>query len=102
MERLDRFQRAAILTELMDRLLLGYVPRYLARDIRQVCLRCAPDFISVTVERVNPDAPLRQQILCRFSACWPPGPCQGEQPLTDLPQLTPANCEAALSTARAG
>jgi|DewCreStandDraft_2_1066082.scaffolds.fasta_scaffold15027_2 hypothetical protein len=106
MNRYDPYAVAVRTCDELGRMLLGYVPRYLARDIRQVCLRCAPDFISVTVERVNPDAPLRQRLLCRFSACWPPGfqPCQGEefQPLTDLPQLTPANCEAALSTARAG
>lgn len=70
------------------RLMLGYVPRYLAYDVRQVSLRCDPDFVTVTVERVNPDAPLQQRLLCRMSACWPEDfrPCSGEefQPLVSV------------------
>jgi hypothetical protein len=66
-------------------MLIGHVPRYLAFDIGS----CEPDFIEVTVERVNPDAPLQHRLLCRMNACWPEGfrPCSGEDylPLVPLP-----------------
>lgn len=63
----------------VDRLMLGYVPRYLARDVKEVCSHCSPDFIHVEVERVNLNAPLQQRLLCRVSACWPENfqPCSG-------------------------
>jgi hypothetical protein len=71
------------------RMLLGYVPRYLAYDIRELCLNCEPDFIRLTVERVNADAPLQHRLLCRVNACWPDGfyPCGREEfkPLVRLP-----------------
>ncbi len=59
------------------RLMLGYVPRYLAYDVGELCRTCEPDFITLTVERVNADAPLQHRLLCRMSACWPEGfrPC---------------------------
>ncbi len=72
-----------------ERMLIGYVPRYLAYDIRRLCCECEPDFIEVTVERVNPDAPLQHRLLCRMEACWPEGfrPCSGDefQPLVSAP-----------------
>lgn len=72
-----------------DRFLIGYVPRYLARDVREICFSCDPDVISVTVERVNADAPLQQRVLCRMNSCWPKGfrPCAGEQfqPIAEMP-----------------
>lgn len=62
------------------RLLIGYVPRYLARDVRILCEECEPDLIVVTVERLNVRAPLQQRVLCRMNSCWPEGftPCSGE------------------------
>ncbi len=75
-----------------DRLMLGYVPRYLARDIKEICHKCPPDFIQVEVERMNSGAPLQQRLLCRVNACWPNGfcPCSGSNyevmaPLTESP-----------------
>jgi hypothetical protein len=66
---------------------IGYVPRYLARDARQLCATCEPDFIHLFVARVNSDAPLQQRVLCRMQACWPPGflPCSGPE-YEPLPQ----------------
>jgi hypothetical protein len=60
---------------------LGYVPRYLAQDVCKVFTHCEPDFISLTVERLNLQAPLQQRLLCRLSACWPPDfqPCAGPE-----------------------
>lgn len=62
-----------------DRFMLGYVPRYLARDFSHLCQSCHPDFNEVSVERVNTSAPLQQRLLCRMSACWPEDfrPCNG-------------------------
>jgi len=54
-----------------DRMLIGYVPRYLAREVRSLCALCHPDFIELRVQRVNPSAPLQQRLLCRMNACWP-------------------------------
>lgn len=60
---------------------IGYVPRYLARDVRTLYAECGTDFVELFVERVNPRAPLQQRVLCRMNACWPEGfePCAGEE-----------------------
>jgi len=52
-----------------ERLLLGYVPRYLAQDMAKLSVSC--NFAEVTVQRVNPSAPLQMRVLCRMNACWP-------------------------------
>lgn len=63
-----------------DRLLVGYVPRYLARDFTTLCYKCDPSFMQVAVERLNPGAPMQMRVLCRMSACWPTDfrPCEDE------------------------
>lgn len=78
-----------------DRLLIGYVPRYFARDIQQVIAACDPDFIQISVERVNRDAPIQQRLLCRVRSCWP----QDLRPCSDLefvpiPADMPSRCPA--------
>jgi len=85
----------ALRTEEGDRLMLGYVPRYLARDFCKLIQNCDPDFIQVQVHRVNLDAPLQQRLLCRMHACWPDGfqPCSGEE-FQPIPHDVPANCAA--------
>jgi len=69
-----------------DRAMLGYVPRYLAAEVWELCRSCDVSFIELFVEQVNHDAPLQQRLLCRMNACWPEGfePCSGEafQPIT--------------------
>ena len=74
---------------------IGFVPRYLARDIRRVLASCDPDFIELTVERVNRDAPLQQRLLCRVRSCWPDDfqPCSDDDFLpipADVPETCPA------------
>lgn len=75
-----------------DRFMIGYVPRYLAYDINHLCRRCTPDSITVTVERVNEDAPLDHRVLCRMRACWPEDlrPCSGEafEPLVNVQEVS--------------
>lgn len=76
----DRFA-VAVWTEGIGEHRIGYVPRYLARDVRQLYRECGPDSAVLRVERVNPGAPLQQRVLCRMNACWPAGfrPCAGDE-----------------------
>jgi hypothetical protein len=87
----DRYAVAVRTCDARDRFLIGYVPRYLAYDVRELCVSCDPDFLELTVERVNRNAPLQQRVLCRFSACWPDGfrPCDREE-FQPLPSESPA------------
>jgi hypothetical protein len=64
-----------------DRVMLGYIPRYLAHDAWKLFQECDLDFINVFVHRVNRDAPFQQRLLCRMHACWPDGfqPCSGDE-----------------------
>ncbi|MBN8597431.1 MAG: DNA-binding protein [Planctomycetes bacterium] len=69
------------------RFMIGYVPRYLAYDVRLLCSNCHPDFIELRVERVNHTAPFQQRLLCRMNSCWPTNfePCSGEAFQTIVP-----------------
>lgn len=64
-----------------DRLIIGYLPRYLARDIKTLFDKISAQDIKLTVDRVNADAPLQQRLLCRMDAPWPRlfRPCEGEE-----------------------
>ncbi|WP_417748727.1 HIRAN domain-containing protein [Rosistilla oblonga] len=68
--------------------MLGYTPRYLARDIERLLSQCPAETVRVTVQQVNLDAPLQQRLLCRMNACWPAGfqPCDtvDYQPISSL------------------
>lgn len=88
----NRFDPSAVSVRTDDaigRSLIGYVPRYLAKDVRDLCVQCDPEHIELAVERVNTDAPLQHRVLCRMSACWPEefNPCSGEAflPLVETP-----------------
>lgn len=53
-----------------DRVIVGYLPRYLLGDAFTLLERCR--VVEVYVARVNPaPAPLQQRLLCRLEACWP-------------------------------
>ena len=69
----------AVRTE-SQRTLIGYVPRYLARDVRFLLSECDHNSVELCVERVNREAPLQQRLLCRLRTCWPDGfrPCADE------------------------
>jgi len=60
--------------------LVGYVPRYLANDVWRLVRGGDADFMELSVERVNLDAPLQNRVLCRMYATWPDGftPCSGD------------------------
>lgn len=77
-----------------DRTMLGYVPRYLAADVSELCGTCDLNFIELFVEQVNRDAPLQQRLLCRMHACWPNDfrPCSGPA-FQPIPASVSASCD---------
>jgi hypothetical protein len=89
------YSAVALRTASDDRMMIGYVPRYLAQDALTLFQHCDPEFIKILVQRVNPNAPLQQRLLCRMHACWPDGfqPCSGEA-FQPIPEGMPAHCSA--------
>lgn len=61
--------------------LVGYVPRYYSAEFTRLVSLVGKDDVRVTVERVNPDAPVQYRILCKLTAPWPTQfqPCQSGQ-----------------------
>jgi len=59
---------------------VGYIPRYLAEDYRDLATVSGHDALAVSVVRVNHDAPLQQRVLCQLDAAWPETfePCSKE------------------------
>ena len=53
------------------RFMIGYVPRFLAGDIRELIRVSHPSLFRLTVQRVNASAPLQFRLLCQFRANWP-------------------------------
>jgi hypothetical protein len=86
-------QAVALRTAKGDRFMIGYVPRYFARDIWHLLGTCSLD-IRILVERVNKDAPLQQRLLCRMNGCWPEGfhPCDDDA-FHPILEHMPTNCE---------
>lgn len=72
-------QAVAVWVDHKERLRLGYVPRYLARDARTLARHVGADAIGLRVMRINPGAPLQMRLLCSLTAPWPQGfgPCSG-------------------------
>jgi hypothetical protein len=63
----------AILLRTQAGQLVGWTPRYLCHDLKEVCDRYDHEPI-VSVVRVNPHpAPLGQRLLCKLDANWPDG-----------------------------
>jgi len=64
-----------------DAIKIGYVPRYLAQDAKELYEKCEPGFVQLNVERLNAGAPLQQRVLCRMHARWPNDfrPCSREE-----------------------
>lgn len=58
----------------------GYVPRFLAHDLRELMSGCALD-VSLRVHQVNTSAPSQLRLLCVADAPWPVGfaPCSDSQ-----------------------
>jgi hypothetical protein len=61
----------AIQLQTLDRILIGWAPRYLIDDLIKVITSCA---VAAKVNRVNlPPAPPSQRVLVLFEGCWPEG-----------------------------
>ena len=77
----------AVWVDREERLRLGYVPRYLARDTRTLARQVGADSIELCVVRNNPGAPMQMRLLCSLTAHWQHGfdPCSGVefQPIVD-------------------
>lgn len=71
----------AVLDDGVQRLRLGYVPRYLARDVRALMAYNGIEAIDLRVARVNHGAPLQMRLLCTLHTPWPQSfaPCAGAE-----------------------
>lgn len=60
------------------------VPDNLTRLMRD----CLNGSVNLFVQRVNPDAPSQQRLLCRMHGCWPVdfSPCSGSE-FESIPKL---------------
>ncbi len=60
---------------------VGYCPRYYCAEFGHLIDVVGAEKVIVTVERVNPDAPMQFRLLCRLSAPWPANfaPCSMEE-----------------------
>lgn len=61
--------------------LLGYLPRYLALDVKELCAKIEPKDINISVVKNNKDAPMAFRYLCEIDAPWPKDftPCHGDE-----------------------
>ena len=61
--------------------LVGYVPRYYSAEFTNLIKLVGRNAVKVTVEKVNPEAPIQYRILCKLSAPWPSqfAPCKNGQ-----------------------
>lgn len=64
-------EAVAVLDDGAERLRLGYVPRYLARDVRALVAHGGMGAIDLRVARHNQGAPLQMRLLCTLKAPWP-------------------------------
>lgn len=85
----------AVAVRTMDtagRFLIGYIPRYLARDVRDLCPNGKTDAVILSVDKLNTEAPMQQRVLCTLTAEWKSGfsPCSGEefQPIVEAMSYT--------------
>lgn len=90
----NSFDNTALLLRTDDPVtLIGYAPRYYSVDFTQLIQKVqTPDDVTVTVERVNPEAPTQYRVLCKLSAPWPSGfvPCEVDlyQPISKAQRLS--------------
>lgn len=73
--------------------LVGYAPRHLAPDIRELG-RMAPGSPAIRIKQVNQDAPAQYRVLCEAEGAWPANfqPCASN----DYQTLVPYSPEAVL------
>ncbi len=70
----NRYDRYALLMRTGDPIsIVGYCPRYYCADFTRLIELAGPTNVSVTVEKVNADAPMQMRLLCKVRAPWPTG-----------------------------
>ena len=68
----NEYDKKALLLRTDDPItLVGYAPRYYAGEFGELVSMVGEEKIKVTVERVNPKAPLQFRVLCKLTAPWP-------------------------------
>jgi hypothetical protein len=60
--------------------LIGYVPRFFAKELRTCIGAAKADEVRLRVARLNHEAPLQFRLLCRFTSPWPKGFRPWEEP----------------------
>jgi hypothetical protein len=78
----NQFDKYAIMIRTADPVYaIGYCPRYLTGDFYKLLNIENVDEISVSVKKVNKDAPLNFRLLCNIVAPWPNGfhPCDQDE-----------------------
>jgi len=82
---------------------IGYCPRYLSRDFKELLYKNDPMDVVLTVERVNEDAPLNLRLLCKLISPWPKDfqPCSDDtfKPLAKYPSEVVPNSGTPASAA---
>ena len=51
--------------------LIGYVPRFFAKELKTCIQSARADKVRLRVARLNHEAPLQFRLLCRFTSPWP-------------------------------
>jgi len=61
--------------------LAGYAPKYFSAEVTKLLQSNGQENVKVTVEQVNPDAPLQYRVLCKLKTHWPVNfmPCSNDQ-----------------------
>lgn len=75
----NEFDQMALVLRTGDPItLVGYAPRYFSGEFTQLINSVNANDVKVTVEKVNPQAPLQYRVLCQITAPWPANfqPCQ--------------------------
>lgn len=57
-------------SNVLDRMMLGYVPRYLTDDIHQLRNLHSTD-LALKVKQANAEAPMQNRLLCSITSSWP-------------------------------
>lgn len=74
LDPLNEFDESAVSLRTDDPVcMVGYVPRFFAKDIWTCITQNSRENVRVKVVRVNVDAPYQFRLLCKFEAKWPNG-----------------------------
>lgn len=78
----NKFHPSAVAIRTEDpKCIIGYFPRYLSDDIRELVAHCDPIDMEITVQKINLDAPIQMRLLCSVRSKWPDSfkPCSSRE-----------------------